>query len=117
MAVIVVGYEKKKSAKGGSFIIIKVEGGVQSIFNEQTKKWYLTSMKTNIIASIDETTCKNLVGTELPGTIVKQKCMPYNYTVPLSGKTLTIAHRFVYQGELQLTEEIPMPLEDADLSI
>ena len=115
--VTIVGFEKKKSAKGGSFIVLKVEGGVQSMYNEQTKKWYLGAMKCNIIAAVDEATCKNLIGSEIPGTIVKTKCMPYQYTIPSSGKTITIAHRFVYEGNLQLTDEPVMPLVRANLNL
>jgi hypothetical protein len=115
--VTIVGFEKKKSAKGGSFIVLKVEGGVQSMYNEHTKKWYLGAMKCNIIAAVDEATCKNLIGSEISGTIVKKKCLPYSYTIPSSGKTITIAHRFVYEGSLQLTDEPILPLEALDLNM
>ncbi|MFM7024429.1 MAG: hypothetical protein ACKOXB_15785 [Flavobacteriales bacterium] len=99
--VTITGYSKKDSPSGGKFIVLHLEGGVQMVRSEESGTWFASALKTNIIASVDEKTCKTLVGTQLPGTIIKKKVTPYKYTVPSTGEERMLDYRYEYINEEQ----------------
>ena len=56
--------------------------------------------KSYLIAStFNEATCASLVGKELPGSIQKVSCEPYEYEVPGSGETIELNYRWEYTQE------------------
>ena len=93
--VTVTGYTKKDSASGSKFIVLHLEGGLQMVKSE-TGTWFASALKTNVIASVDEKTVKTLVGTQLQGSIIKQKCNPYKYTVPSTGEERLLDYKYEY---------------------
>ncbi len=38
--------------------------------------------------------CQGLIGQELPGSIVKQECEAYQYTIKDTGEVITLQHRW-----------------------
>ena len=44
-------------------------------------------------------TIKSLIGSEFPGSIVKEECEPYEYTIQDTGEIITLSHRYVYRAE------------------
>lgn len=106
--VKVISYKERLSNEGKPFMALVLQGGVE-IIHSSTGGMYATVRKASVASTFDEETCKNLVGTEIPGTIEKQDCEPYNYTVEKTGEILTLFHRFVYvplqQKATQFMEE------------
>lgn len=99
MSVTVTGYQKKKNSEGGSFYVLQIEGGVNISKSETTGNYFASTMKTNIVASMDETSCKALIGSQLPGTIIKKEVMPYSYTVPSTGEEIMLNYKYEYVAE------------------
>ncbi len=99
--VTITGYTKKESATGGKFIVLHLEGGLQMVRSEDTGTWFASALKSNIIASVDEKTCRSLIGTQIPGSIIKQKVTPYKYTVPSTGEERMLDYRYEYINEEQ----------------
>ena len=58
--------------------------------------FYATAKKAIIPSTFDEVTCKGLIGTQIPGSIEKQECEPYEYVVQETGEEIILSHRWVY---------------------
>src|SRR5690606_40836235 len=61
--------------------------------------FYATAKKAIIPSTFDEITCKGLIGTQIPGSIEKQECEPYEYVVQETGEEIILSHRWVYVPE------------------
>jgi len=58
---------------------------------------YFTSKTCTVASTFDEETCKQIIGQEFPGEIVKVKTEPYEYALPETGEIITLEHRWEYQ--------------------
>jgi hypothetical protein len=103
--VKVVGYKERLSNEGKPFLALMLQGGVE-IIHSATGNMYATVRKASVASTFDEETCKGLIGTEMAGTIEKEECEPYQYTVEKTGEILTLFHRYVFVPEQKM--EIPM---------
>ena len=97
--VRIVGYHANENEEGEVFYTLSIQGGVEMVKSQQTGRFYLTARKTRISCTFDELTCQSLIGSELPGTIVKVDCEPYSYTIPDSQEEVMLTHTYVYQAE------------------
>ena len=61
-------------------------------------------MKATIPCTFDATVGKALIGSKLPGKIVKEECEPYKYEV--NGKTFELTHTYRYSDEKTIEEEV-----------
>jgi hypothetical protein len=96
----IINYKLSKNADGKEFVSLKLQGGVEAIQSQQTGRFYLTAKTCYISSTFDEQTAKGLVGSEIPGSVVRVACEPYEYTVKDTGEVLTLAHRFEYLPEV-----------------
>ncbi len=97
--VTITGYHKRKNQEGGSFLVLTIEGGVTMSQSESTGNWIASTLKTNIIASMDEKTCMTMIGQQLPGTIERKACAPYSYTIPSTGEEKTLNYTYEYSSD------------------
>lgn len=96
--VRIVNYLKRQTEEK-DFFILEVQGGIEMVLSQSTQKYYATSKKAFISSTFDEETCKSLIGTEMPGCIVKVECNPYEYTNKETGEILTLNHSYQYRTE------------------
>ena len=54
--------------------------------SKETGKFYATVKTCSISSTFDETTAALMVGKQMPGSIVKEECEPYEYTIPETGE-------------------------------
>lgn len=94
--VRITDYKNVIKQDGKSFNMLIVQGGIESLVSKKTGRIYFTMRKANVSTTFDETTCKSLIGSELPGTIEKIHCEPYEYTVEETGEVLTLTHNWQY---------------------
>jgi hypothetical protein len=80
----------------------------ESVLSKQTGKPYLTAGKTSVLCTFDDVFVKRLIGTDLPGTIERVPCDPYEYIIPMSGETITLEHTYQYSGDPVNIEETVM---------
>ena len=97
--VTITNYHVRKSATGKIFITLEIHGGIEMIQSQQTGKFYATAKKCSIPSTFDESTAKMLIGTQMPGTIERVECDPYDYTVQQTGEVISLAHTYLYQPE------------------
>jgi len=94
--VTVVNYLARQNKAGGKFNVLVIQCGIEQVRSTETGKLYFTARTCTVPASFDEMTCKNLIGTEFPGSIKKVKCDPYNYNIPGTEEMITVKHTWEY---------------------
>ena len=108
--VRIINYSERIAEDGKKFFSLSVQGGIEMIRSKTTNNFYATAKKASITSTFNEETCKALVGTELPGKVVKQVCEPYEYTVEDTGEIIVLNHRYVFMSEEEM-ESIPTSIE------
>jgi hypothetical protein len=95
--VRIVNYQKRRGEEGKEFFTLELQGGIEMVKSQETGKFYVTARKASISSTFDEMTCQALIGTELPGTVAKVNCEPYEYVVKDTGEVIMLSHRYEYQ--------------------
>lgn len=107
--VRIIGFKQREKEDGTPFFILELQGGVEMLLSKETGQYYATSKKAYVTSTFDETTCKALIGSEMPGEIAKKEVQPYTYIVKETGEELILNHRWVFipkSGEETKREEI-----------
>ncbi|MGK4566310.1 hypothetical protein [Flavobacterium sp. 3HN19-14] len=97
--VRIINYQKRQTEEGKEFFILELQGGIEMVKSQQSGKFYVTARKATISSTFDEMTCQALIGTELPGKVMKVSCEPYDYTIKDTGEVITLTYRFEYSEE------------------
>jgi hypothetical protein len=97
--VKIVNYVGRIADDGRTFFVLTIQNGVEMVKSKKTGDYYATARKASIPSTFDEETCKALIGTDMPGMIIKQKCEPYEYTIQKTGEVIELSHRYVYNPE------------------
>ncbi|WBV51972.1 MULTISPECIES: hypothetical protein [Chryseobacterium] len=103
--VRIINY-KRRVAENKEFFVLEVSGGIEMVLSKTTGMYYATSKKATITSTFDEETCQSLIGSEFPGSIVKEECEPYEYTIQDTGEIITLSHRYVYRAEELTTSKV-----------
>jgi len=67
--------------------------------SKTTGNFSATAMKANITSTFSEEVAATMLGKQLPGQIIKQECEPYDHTIPDTGETITLSHRYEFTFE------------------
>jgi hypothetical protein len=94
--VRIMDYAIRQSKDGKSFVALQLEGDPEFVQSMESGRFYLTAKRCSITSTFDENTAKQLVGTKLPGSIVRAQCEAYSYTVPETGEVISLAHTYQY---------------------
>lgn len=94
--VTVSGYEQKRNQRGERFVVLNLVSEVVMEKSSNTGNYFANIYKANIVASFDEETAKLMAGQQLPGTIIKKDCEPYEYVVKSTGAKKILSHTFEY---------------------
>ena len=95
--VTIKDYLKRKTKTGDEFFVLVLQGGVVSVRSKETNRMYFTAKTCTVASTFDEETCKQIVGQEFPGEIVKVSVEPYEYALPETGEIITLDTRWEYQ--------------------
>ena len=106
--VTVTGYKTKEAKDGRTFTLLEMTGGLEMVQSQTTQRFYATVRKCSVSTTFDAMVAESLVGTQLPGRIVRIECDPYEYTVENTGEVITLAHRWGY-----IPEGAVSPMEEA----
>lgn len=97
--VTIINYKERQREDGTSFFVLEVQGGIEMIKSAKTGLYYASAKRATISSTFDELTCNALIGTQMTGSIQKEVCESYEYTVKESGEVITLSHRNVYKPE------------------
>lgn len=88
----------QQAESGKTFCSLQLQGGVEPV-QSKTGRYYLTVRSCWISTTFTEDMCRGLLGTSLPGNVVKVPCQPYEYTAKDTGEILTLDYTWEYQPE------------------
>jgi hypothetical protein len=75
--ITVSNYHVRQRKDGGTFVVLTLQGGLELVQSQTTGQFRAVVRKTQIPASFDEETAKLVVGTQIPGKIVRVASEPY----------------------------------------
>lgn len=90
-------YHVRKGNDGEKYISLELEGDVSFVQSQNTGRFYAATKRCFMYAAMDEQTAKALVGTQMPGTIERVPCDPYEYTVPETGEVKVLSYTYEYR--------------------
>jgi len=96
--VKVSDFKLRHNPEGKAFFALELQGGLE-VVRSASGNSYLTAKKATIPTTFSESTCRSLLGTELPGSIKRIECDPYDFTVPQTGEVIRLSHRYEYVEE------------------
>jgi hypothetical protein len=97
--VTVTGFKTMKAKDGRDFTLLELQGGLEMCQSKETSRFYATVRRCSVSTTFDEVVAKSLIGTQMPGKIVRVECEPYEYAVENTGEIITLAHRWGYWPE------------------
>jgi len=97
--VRIINYKQRNKEDGTSFFVLELQGGIEMVMSKETGNFYATAKKAFIPSTFDEQVCTGLIGTEMPGSIIKEDCEPFTYVIKETGEEVTLSHRWVYATE------------------
>ena len=83
----------------GNFMSLELQGDVELIQSMTTGRHYATAKKCFISSTFSEEQAKTLVGSKLPGSVIKVESDPYDFTIPETGEVVQLAHSYTYAPE------------------
>jgi hypothetical protein len=96
--VTVKNYLIRLRKNGTEFVVLELVGGLEMIQSSNTGKFYATMRKCSVPSTFDEETAKLVVGSQLPGEIVKNECDPYEFLNKTSGELMMLNYTYAYQA-------------------
>ncbi len=94
--VQVTDFKTLINADGEPFNALTLMGDITFVLSSKTGNFYATAWKGSISTTFSEEVCKGLVGKSLPGEIQKVDSEPYEYTIPSTGETIMLTHKYRY---------------------
>ena len=110
--VTVTNFVPRTRKDGTTFIALEISGGLELIQSNTTGKFYATVKKTTIPSTFDENIAKTLIGSQIPGNVVRIQVEQYDYINKRTGEVMKLQHSYSYQpegsmeliGETRITE-------------
>lgn len=93
--VKIIDFVKRENQEGETFNALILEGDLETVTSEAGSV-YFTARKTSVPSNFSDEKCQALIGKDLPGSIRKISCEPYEYTIPESGEVITLGHTYEY---------------------
>lgn len=103
--VQIVDYKKRTNSEGEEFFVLILQGGLEMVKSQNTGNYYATAKTASVTSTFNEETCKGLIGQEIPGSVQRIPCDPFELTTE-DGEVLTLEHRWSYLKEGDTVEEI-----------
>lgn len=97
----------------GNFISLELQGDIELIQSQTTGKFYATAKRCFITSTFDLPTATALIGQQIPGTIVRMQCTPYDFTNKETGEVMKLTHTYAYvphEGAMPQYEPQQMPV-------
>jgi hypothetical protein len=94
-------YHVRETTDGRKFVALELTGGLEMIQSQVTGKFYASVKRVSVPSTFTEQEAQALVGSQLPGQIVKQAVEPYEYNNPRTGEVMMLNYSWAYQPTLQ----------------
>jgi len=78
--VQIVDYKERTNAEGEQFYALILQGGLEMVKSQETGNYYATAKTASVTSTFNEEACKGLIGQEIPGSVQRVECEPYEMT-------------------------------------
>ena len=95
--VKIIDFKLRENETGEEFNVLILEGGIETVRSE-AGNLYFTSRRAGVPCTFNQERCQELIGEQMPGSIQKIPCEPYEYMLPESGEKVILHHRYEYQN-------------------
>ena len=103
--ITVVDYAKRQRKEDGSeFFVLILQGGLSLVQSRNTGNYYATLKRCSIPSTFDEETAKSMVGEQVPGSIQRKDCEPYEFVAKDTGEVVQLDYRWAYVPEGETVE-------------
>ena len=96
--VTVKNYHLREGDKG-KYVSLELTGDMELVQSTNSGRFYATCRRCFIFSTFDELTAKTMVGKQMPGSIIRTPCDPYDYTVPETAEVIQLTFRYEYTPE------------------
>lgn len=113
--VTIIGMKLSENSEGKSFVSLKLQGGTEAIQSQQTGKFYLTAKTCYIPSTFSPLEAEGLIGSKIPGKVLRVQTEPYAYTIKETGEVINLAHAYEYQPDEMA--ESPLTIKERGFSL
>jgi len=93
--VQIIGFEKKQSKSKESYAVLILAAEPEVMISKSSGRPYISAKKTTIPCALEENQAQALIGKELPGSIERVACTPFEVKLA-NGKKVKIATAFQF---------------------
>ncbi|MFZ4672434.1 MAG: hypothetical protein ACOYLT_10515 [Flavobacterium sp.] len=93
--VRVIGANLRTNEKG-AYVSLELQGDIIMIQSQKTGRFYATARKCCVYSTFDKRTADSLIGSQMPGTIERVPCDPYDFTIIQTGEVIKLSHTYGY---------------------
>lgn len=113
MVIVTDVIQKVNSLTEKSFVLLEISGGLEFIQSAGTGRFYATTRKCRIPSTFNSEVAKMMIGSTVPGKVVRVECPTYEYIVPNSGEVVKLSHSYAYQpeGSMELVGQTEVEVE------
>ena len=97
--ITISNYHIRNRKDGTPFVALELTGGLEIIQSSTTGSFYATVRKCSIPCTFNETVARTLIGSTMPGQIVRVQAEPYQYLNQRTGEVMTLQHTYAYAAE------------------
>ncbi len=92
---------------------MEISGGLEFVQSQGTGKFYATARKCRIPSTFNLEVAKMMIGSTIPGKVVRVECPTYEYIVPNSGELVKLSQSYAYQpeGSMELVGQTEVEVE------
>jgi hypothetical protein len=93
--VQIIGFEKKLSKNKESYAVLILQGEPEVLISKTSGRPYISARKTTIPCALEENQAQALLGKELPGSIERVSCTPFEVKLA-TGKRVKISTAYQF---------------------
>lgn len=106
--MVTVSNALPREGENGPFVVLELKGELEMVQSSNTGRFYATVRKCTIPCTFEMEEAKALIGKEIPGSIQKVECDPYEYTVESTGEAIELSHRWEFVPEAKSVAMAPV---------
>src|SRR5664280_3026574 len=94
--VQIIGFEKKQSKSKESYSVLILAGDPEVMISKSSGRPYISVRRTSIPCALEEVQAQALIGKELPGSIERVACTPFEVKLSTGKKAkISTAYQFL----------------------
>lgn len=97
--VTISNVKKSLTNEGKEIISFVIESGIELVQSQASGKFYAKGKKALLNTTLSEQAANEMIGSKLPGSIIRIPCDEYEYTIKDTGETIILNHSYTYSPE------------------